>query len=51
MSQKMRRFWYLLNYEDLTTNAEKKELRDLYDELYEEFSEDDLDYIAIVWWG
>ena len=49
MKKKMNRFWYLLDYQDLLTKEERKELRDLYDELYEEFSELDLQYIDLVW--
>ena len=49
MNKKANRFWYLLNYQDLLTKEERKELCDLYDELYEYFDEDALEYIALVW--
>lgn len=49
MNKKLNRFWYLLDYQDFLTKAEYKELNDLYDELYDEFSEADLEYIELVW--
>ena len=49
MKKKMNRFWYLLDYQDLISEKEKIELRNLYDELYEEFTEEQLQYIDYVW--
>lgn len=48
MNKKVKRFWYLLNYQDLLTKAELNEMYDLYDELYDTFSEQDLQYIEMV---
>ena len=49
MSKKMKRFWELLDYQELIAEDWYKEIRELYDELYEEFSASDLEYIEIVW--
>ena len=51
MNKKIKRFWYLLNYQDLISEKEKKEMQELYDELYDadKFTVADLEYIDLVW--
>lgn len=44
----MSRFWDLLTYEDLVSENWARELRQLYYELYEQFTDDDLEYIDTV---
>ena len=44
----MPRFWDLLTYEDLVSDNWARELRQLYYELYEQFTDDELEYIDSV---